>query len=570
MPDSAREAAVLEHHRSFPFAATVLRALTVSLLLAALGSSMGHASSDANASVGEGIYQRGVTGSGAPLQAFREGGARMAGADVACINCHRRSGFGATEGRIVIPPITGRYLLRPGAASTADRSLPYVETMRLNRDPPYTEATLARAIREGIDADGRPLNYLMPHFALSDSDMAALIGYLKDLDRPNSPGVTDTVLHFATIITPDADPIKRRGMLDVITHYFADRNAVQFARTPPLRASSKMAWARRMFKPSRHWGLHVWELTGPANTWGAQLTRHFAEEPVLAVISGLGGKDWDPVQAFCEHESVPCLFPNVEVPPAQADRDFYSVYFSKGVLLEAALIANRILERADGGAAKVVQQIYRAGDNGEAGAKALDRALTGHGITTHHHVLARGELGQGVADAVAEAAGGDVLVLWLRPADIAALGNAPATPSVVFMSGLMGGLEVSPLPGSWRSRTHLAYLFDLPTQRRVPVDYALGWFRIRHIAIVDEQVQADTYLACGLLSETLQHMADTFVPDYLVERVQDMLDHRIITGYYPHLALAPGQRFASKGGYLVHFADAQGQRLVADSGWLVP
>jgi hypothetical protein len=83
-------------------------------------------------------------------------------------------------------------------------------------------------------------------------------------------------------------------------------------------------------------------------------------------------------------------------------------------------------------------------------------------------------------------------------------------------------------------------------------------------------VQADTYLACGLLSETLKRMVDTFVPDYLVEQTESMLEHRIITGYYPRLSLAPGQRFASKGGYVVHFAAATGTRLVADSDWIVP
>jgi len=164
----------------------------------------------------------------------------------------------------------------------------------------------------------------------------------------------------------------------------------------------------------------------------------------------------------------------------------------------------------------------------------------------------------------------DALVLWLRPPDITALGEAPSAPPAVFVSGLMGGLERTPLPPTWRSRAQLAYPFDLPDKRRVPVDYALGWFRIRQIPVVAEQVQADTYLACGLLAETLKYMVDTFVPDYLVERVEDMIDRRIITGYYPHLTLAQGQRFASKGGYIVHFSEPQGTRLIADGGWVVP
>ena len=98
----------------------------------------------------------------------------------------------------------------------------------------------------------------------------------------------------------------------------------------------------------------------------------------------------------------------------------------------------------------------------------------------------------------------------------------------------------------------------------------MGWFAIRHIPIVDFQVQADTYLACGLLSETLNHTVDTCVRDYLIERIEAMLEHRVLTGYYPRLALAPGQRIAYKGGYVVRFAEAVGTKLVADGDWIVP
>ena len=116
----------------------------------------------------------------------------------------------------------------------------------------------------------------------------------------------------------------------------------------------------------------------------------------------------------------------------------------------------------------------------------------------------------------------------------------------------------------------MTYPFDLPERRIVRLDYALGWFSIRHIPIVAQQVQADTYLACGLLSETLNNMADAMEPDYLVERMQAIIEHRILTGYYPRLNLATGQSFASKGGYLVKFAQPTGTRLAADGDWTVP
>jgi hypothetical protein len=100
--------------------------------------------------------------------------------------------------------------------------------------------------------------------------------------------------------------------------------------------------------------------------------------------------------------------------------------------------------------------------------------------------------------------------------------------------------------------------------------FPLVWFKIRHIEVVDERIQSDTYLACGILADVLSLMLDNFVRDHLLERLETMLSARTRNAYYPRLGLGPGQRFASKGGYLVRFADAQAPRVVADSAWIVP
>ncbi|TKC89478.1 c-type cytochrome [Trinickia terrae] len=551
-----------------PAARMFVRCMLLAALIVPAGeASCGEGSAGASvtpADAGAAIYQRGILGSGEPLVAVHEGGVRLQGAGAACINCHRHSGLGSKEGNSTIPPITWRYLVHPRAQTAEDLDIPYVPGMHTDREP-YTEETLARAVREGVNSEGQPLSSLMPQYALNDADMTALIGYLQRLDQRKPSGVTDTVLHFATIITPDADPVKRAGMLDVLQHYFADKNAFPLGATPPLRSTRKM-----MFMVNRRWELHVWELKGAPDTWHEQLRQYLARQPVLAVVSGLGGRNWAPVHDFCEEEAVPCLFPNVEV-PVETDHDFYSVYFSKGVLLESDLIAKRILDEAGARTApkavKRVWQVYRTGDNGERGAQALAAALKGHGIAVSNHALAPGD---GIAHVLHRMPREDVLVLWLRAPDIAALGHAPPASDTVFMSGLLGGLDNTPLPASWRGVTRIAYPFDLPEGRRVRVDYAFGWFTIRQIPMVAPQVQADTYLACGLLAETLSHLVDAFVREYLVERIQDMLERRILTGYYPRLTLAPGQRFASKGGYIVRFAGPDRMKLVADGDWIVP
>jgi hypothetical protein len=322
---------------------------------------------------GERIYREGILPSGQPVQAERGPSMHITAATAACVNCHRRSGLGMQEGRTTIPPVAGIYLFHPRAGTVDDLDLPFGEGMRADRDP-YTEATLARAIREGIGADGRRLSYLMPQYTLDEQQMAGLIAYLKELSPGAVPGVTPTMLHFAAIFTPDADPVTRQGVLDVLEKFFADKNHYVRADSPRLRSSRRMK-----FKVNRPWQLHIWDLHGPPETGEAQLRARLSAEPVFAVISGVGGANWAPVHRFCEAQSLPCLFPNVDL-PVVAENDFDNLYFSKGVLLEAQLLARELKEHRDARVRRVVQ-VFRAADVGKAAAAKLADALSGEGLT---------------------------------------------------------------------------------------------------------------------------------------------------------------------------------------------
>ena len=60
---------------------------------------------------------------------------------------------------------------------------------------------------------------------------------------------------------------------------------------------------------------------------------------MFALLGGLSGGSWGPIGRFCERHEIPCLFPGTDLPDA-GESDFYTLYFSRGLELEADLIAN--------------------------------------------------------------------------------------------------------------------------------------------------------------------------------------------------------------------------------------
>jgi hypothetical protein len=55
-----------------------------------------------------------------------------------------------------------------------------------------------------------------------------------------------------------------------------------------------------------------------------------------------------------------------------------------------------------------------------------------------------------------------------------------------------------------------------------------------------------------------------------VTGVPETMGERQSTTVFPHMGLANGQRFASKGAYIVRFVDQNSDTIVAESEWIVP
>jgi len=316
----------------------------------------------------------------------------------------------------------------------------------------------------------------------------------------------------------------------------------------------------------RNWELTVWELQGAPETWGAQLAENYKREPVFAVISGVSNTTWTPVHAFCQQEKLPCLFPSVDLPPAETA--FYPLYYSRGVVLEADVLARHLRDQGKKAPRRILQ-VYRDDEVGRGAAQTLTEAMKGSDVQVENRVL-QGQEPSGLKTALKGLSSKDAIVLWLRPADLLAVNKAASKqpPAVVYVSGFLAADNYSFVPKTWKPHVRVVYPYELGAKCQKNVATMKDWLKTWRLPLVDEAFQSEVFFNLLFLTDLTSQMLDNLYRDYLVERAEDMLSLGSNVSAYPHLSLARGQRFASKGAYIARFA--QDGKLVADSEWIVP
>ena len=522
------------HHRRTARARLWPHALALAMAQAVAGGAFAQ---HADAQTGRRIYLEGRSDA-APITARRAGGLATQGAEAACANCHRRSALGGAEGRSYVPPIDAPSLFSATAPGTG------AAAAGLGRAA-YTEASLRRALSDGVDPSGRVLDYLMPRYDLDAGQIAALIAHLREMSTGPVAGIDAQGIHLATVVAGDPGAPRRRVALDTLRACVAEHNA---GPAPEAR--------RKRLGPQIHravpnaWTLHVWELHGPAATWDAQLQAHAQREPVFAMLGGLPGTasdaDWAPVHAFCERTALPCLYPAVAAPPS-SDAGLYALYASGGVRLEAALMAQRLR----GEASRRVTQWLRADDAAaRIGAQALRDALADFQVDERY--VER--------DDPRDTAG--TPVLWLRSDDLQRVG-APAATATVYLSASMLEHHLDSVPAGLKVQAIIATPHDLPQHLGARTAQLKAWLAKQGVALEDEALQADLYMACNALEHGMNEVVQRPSADYLMERLEALTERRGFAGLYPRLSLGSGQRVASKTGYLVRFAGPDAQQLEA-------
>lgn len=134
-----------------------------------------------------------------------------------CGNCHGLRGEGTREGGLQPPPINWETLVAPHTSALTRRER-----------APYTEATLARAIKLGLDPAGAPLHPGMPQYDLTPEQMADLVSYLKKIGREADadPGLDDKRIKIGAAL-PLSGALAQVGedIKATLTTYFAGVNA---------------------------------------------------------------------------------------------------------------------------------------------------------------------------------------------------------------------------------------------------------------------------------------------------------------------------------------------------------
>ena len=515
--------------------------------------------------LGRRMYEQGILPSGETMEALVRGDIRLTGEQVVCGACHRRSGMGASEGQDIVPAVTGDLLYSPLRLPTSRPPL------APERRPAYTDETLKRSIRDGIGAAGEPFSPLMPRYPLSDEELDILVDYMKTLASISAAGVTDKEIHFATIVSDNLAPETRKAFLDVFEAYFQQKNVE--TRNESSRAEHAPWHKAWVFGPYRKWVLHPWELKGPQASWPEQLAVQYRQQPVFAVLSGLVGGSWKPIHEFCGGAQVPCIFPVTDLPVID-EQDFYSVYLSEGMMLEAETIARNL---ADDKLLDEVVQVYRDGDSmGMAAAAGLRNAVQARGGNVSELRLseAAGDPGGDLWSSVLGRGQNTAVILWLGKSDVETYWgrvDMNAWPARVYLSTSLYGVDAEGVPPAIRDRVLFVHPYELPEKLDRLLRRATGWLRAKRIyAPTERRVQADAFFALKMAGAAVKGIQGYFNQEYFVEQLEHMVDNASYTSVYPRVSLAPGQRFVAKGCYLARVSGDGIGRLEPVTEWRAP
>lgn len=564
----------------YPAGALLLAVLAVFFFLtdrAAMAQSptpiaVGGVSPDEAMRLGEKMYRQGLLPSGKAMQATVKDDVPVDGSMFTCVSCHLRSGVGTTEGKVRTPPIDGTRLYAPVSKFRAVPVLgqPPGKPVENIFRPAYTDKTLARVVETGLDPVDRQLNTVMPVYSLAERDMEILVYYLKNLSVGVQPGVSDTTLRFATIISEEVPKEDREAMLSSVQNFIRNWRVPNYKMERTIKTIShrQEGTARDL----RTLALSVWELKGGPETWRAQLEEFYRKEPVFAILGGISTKDWGPIHRFCEELKIPAIFPVTDF-PVISESDWYSLYLSKGLYQEGETAA-RYLHGRDDLSKEAVVQVFRDEPSGVALSRAFQETWVGLGhkkapatVVLKADEALPTELWKKIDGLHKQAA----VLLWLNAKDFQALGllaKEASKPALVLASASLLGNELYSLPETERGYVYLTYPYALPQESKGYRAQAATPMPNDKIPISRREPALKMHTLFQTISGPLSRLRAFVYRDYFLELIESSPDLATGSVIYPRLSFGQGQRYASKGCYVVQVTAGPKPELVKRSEWV--
>jgi len=527
--------------------------------------------------LGKAIYREGRLPDGTEVEATFGSGVKIPGPAAACANCHKRSGLGSVEGSQIVWPVNAGSLFSPrrttgawrasardkGPGSPSRWQLPARFDSPVAR-PAYTDETLARMIRTGVDASGRHVSAAMPRYALDDDAMALLLAYLRQLspDKVFSPGVDDKSIRFAVVVDARVPAEKSAAMLDVLNAVTASHNT---QTRPHLRRAAKGPFYKtEAYGAYRRIELVVWKLEGEEEGWRAQLEAYLKREPVFALLGGISTSTWQPIHRFCEDHEIPAILPLTDE-PVVSDNDWYTLYFSRGSYQEGE-IAARYLARQMETSGRGLFQVYREGTTGKSSAAGFSDAWKSVGQQPARELVIPGDSGLSATQwrKLLQEAGESLLLMWLEGEDLVqamsvldALHKEGWQADVLVSSQAFSQMEKTLSPQLRKNLTVVSTHSppgEFPARERV----LERWLAVQSISYTNREIQAKMYFLGWLLPGVFKHMRGEYYRDYFMEGFEMMGDQYHAIAVYPRLSFSPGQRYLAHGGYILQLAPGSG------------
>ena len=526
-------------------------------------------------SAGESLYREGRLPTGEALPGSLKGDRTVQGMAMTCASCHMASGLGSSEGGsneggVRIPPIHGSALFQPRYGALP--RLKGAERERLGLQAPplrpaYTDASLARALRSGLDPAGREFNEVMPRYALTDSHMALLIRYLKALSATPPPGVDGKTIRFATVIGSEVNAADREAMLKPLQSFLAFNN--DMPRTFGHRMFRSPA-GRNLIQDHRTYTLEPWILSGPPSTWRRQLEARYRKAPVFALLGGISYGSWRPIHDFCEARRIPCILPITDL-PVVSDKSWYTLYFSRGLRQEgeaaarflasgpAAATGSRVVQVVQGAAGRALAEGFRAAwqELGRPGARTLELADGERVDPARLRDLVSGEPPA-------------ALLLWAESGVLEALGPGlvPAADSLpLLVSGGAWKERLYGLPEALRGRAYITFPYRHPDDEARALRNTVPSLALEAGRRDSPRIASRMYSLVQILSKAFLAMDGAYYRDNLFDRIGLLPDQSLPD--FERLGFGPGQRYASKGCYVMQLSAGPEPRLLKRSDWVI-